>query len=102
MTKTFTFKDNQPTGRWRSFGNLQIDVKFGGKVCGSIHEILSNEWKIMLMVKLPESEVTPQKPCPWKWVTLKHRPTSKVEAKVFLKAHCEGLMKQFDLYFQEE
>jgi len=102
MARTFTFKDHNPEGRWRSFDHMYIYIKFGGKVCGTIHEISSTEWKISFLTKRPPAEITKEKPCPWNRFTLKHRGTSKQETKEWLKARTESIMAQLDLYFEEE
>jgi len=97
--KTFTFKDQNPTGRWRSFENMYVNIKLDKKICGGIHEVTQTEWKIKFMVKrIPDQK----QPAPFKWITLKHVATSKVEAKEWLKLRTESIAMQLDLYLQED
>lgn len=92
----FTFKMNQPTGKWRSFDQWYCDIKLLGKQCGTIHE---EGLRISFFVKI---EPTKEKPAPFKTITLKYTPTTLEEAKEYLNTNKDRIMKSFDLYLFSE
>jgi hypothetical protein len=98
--KKFTFKYHRPTGRYRSFKTEYHDIKFKGKICGSISE--SNNWtlanrderiSIKFMVKSNEEK------CGWKWITLAAKFSNTWNAKEFLNRNVEVFFKKYDLFF---
>lgn len=102
-TRQFTFKDNNPTGRYRSFERMFSDIKLKKKKCGTIneHEGFDN-WSISFQIKKSPETITKQQPAPFKWVTLKYKPKNLKDAKEFLKTNTERILKTLDLYFDED
>lgn len=93
MQNRFTFKDNHPTGRYRSFDRMHSDIKLKRKTCGTIHELPEfDNWSIRFMVKSPDG---------FKWITLKYKPKSLKEAKEFLRNNTQAILDKFDLHFIE-
>jgi hypothetical protein len=83
----FTFKRNNPTGRYKSFNNIFTDVKIKGKQCGVINEGDGfNNWSVRLIVKDEKQH------CGWRWAKLKKRFASEQEARDFLKENYEKLV----------
>jgi len=96
----FTFKDQHPTGRYRSFEHMYSEIKFKKKQCGTINELGGfNNWSISFMIK---KEPTIAQPAPFKHVTLKYKPNSLAEAKEWLKERTQLIQNQLDLYYMEE
>lgn len=96
----FTFKTEQPTGRYRSFFSASHDIKLGGVVCGSIddetpHTVKFMKWKDDIM-----EDGNPN--CQWKWVRLKRKFSSVFEAKEFVKENSEEIQSQIKVFIQHE
>jgi hypothetical protein len=92
----FTFKNNKPTGKYRSFEKMTIDVKLK-KVVGQISEdIITDQVKIALMVKNSEGN------CPFKWIFFKKRFNSFDEAKSWLMTNYVRIVNTYELYFDNE
>ena len=89
----FTFKTEPSTGRYRSFYPDQHYIKWQKKEVGRIDDILP--YKIHLAVKI---EVTLEEPAGFKWICLKKEFQSVKEAKEFLNANFDVIIRQFDLY----
>lgn len=96
----FTFKTTKPTGRYRSFDSDYHDIKFKGVVVGSI--VSSKPFKCRFMVIKNGTTIKDDNPnCPWKWITLKKESETLQDAKDWLNANIEGIMKQWPLRTSE-
>lgn len=86
-----TFKKHTPTGPYASFDHRFDDIKYDGKVCGSLTEGRNyNGVKIRLMVEDGDS---------FRWVTLKHRPDTFDEARQFVRDKFKLIQFQFNLQY---
>lgn len=88
----FTFKTEKSTGRYRSFYPDEHIIKLQGKEVGRISDDLDH--KISFYVKV---EPTKEKPSPFKTVTLKNTFSNLVDAKYYVNAKFDTIIKQFDL-----
>lgn len=100
----FTTKQYLPTGRYRSFYHIYAELKYGGKVCGSVEEgsgAGEQEWEVRFMVHRPLNFVTKESPCKWKWVKLKKKFSSIADAKSWLNdPKVKGqILRDLNLYF---
>jgi len=93
----FTFKKYRHTGRYGSFELDQTIIKLKKKEVGYIAEKkhLGYKYQISFAIK---KEPTKEKPAPFKWITLKYIYETEKEAREFINANTEKIMKQFDLY----
>jgi hypothetical protein len=93
---SFTFKTEQPTGKYRCFDNPTHHVKLNKVEIGYISP--EEPFKIKLTVIKNQDDIAKPKNnpnCPWKWITLKHESKSLQEAKEFLKENFDLIMKTF-------
>ncbi len=97
MANTFTFKDNNPTGRFRSFDHMYADIKLKSKICGAIHET-DDGYIVRFMVK----DSDPNNRSGFKWIHLKGKHATKMDAKTWVKDRTTLITKQFDLFFTED
>lgn len=91
----FTFKTEQPTGRWRSFDVPIHYIKLKKKVVGTIEPTPPH--KIHLMVIKDDTMEDGNKNCDWKWITLKREFVSVDEAKAFLKEYEQKIIEKYKL-----
>lgn len=88
---SFTFKRNKPEGQYRSFYQIQTDVKVKGKVVGSIHEGRGfSDWSVRLFLK---DEEFPH----FKSVKLKKTFASEKAARDWLKEKHDLLYEKYDI-----
>jgi len=94
----FTFKRNNPVGRYRSFEMIQTDIKIKRKICGSINES-TNGWKISIMVK-GSPKHNPN--CNWRHIIFKKRFETEKEARDFLNSEvCHSALEKYEIHFLE-
>jgi len=92
----FTFKTENPTGKYRAFFDPHIYIKIDKKVCGTIDS--RSPFKIRLMVIKKDLMEDGNENCIWKWIVLKKKSESIKEAKDYLNENIELIRKQFALY----
>jgi len=92
----FTFKTTKPTGRYRSFESALHDIKLNKKIVGSILDKVP--YTIGFTINKKDIMENGNPNCCWRWVRLKKEFTSLQEAKDFLNANIDRLLKQFDLH----
>ena len=97
----FTFKKHIATGMYRSFELDNTDIKMDRKVVGTISESrdYDDRYGISFMIK---KEKTKSLPAPFKWVRLKKRFGSENDARTFVRENNDVMIKQFELYQQED
>lgn len=96
----FTFKKDNPVGRYRSFELDHTEIKLKKKVVGHIQESRGNHtYSVSFAIK---KEITKKEPAPFKWVRLKARFKTEAEARVFVKKHEEQIQERYDLYQFED
>ena len=83
--KKFTFKTEQPVGKYRSFDTPEYKIKFNGRWVGNF-EPTDRGWKISLMVMKDARHNDSNPNCPWVWVVLKVRPATLEMAKEYLNS----------------
>jgi hypothetical protein len=96
----FTFKTDQPTGKWKSFEKPYHNIKIKRKKVGSIDAEFPH--KINLMVIKKDIMEDGNQNCEWKWVTLKREFDILDEAKLFLRQNYDSITKQFNLKMVED
>lgn len=92
----FTFKTEQPAGKWRSFHKPTYYIKLKKTEIGTIEPDAPH--KIRLQVTKTDINEDGNPNCEWKWITLKKEFSSVDEAKLFLKEKFESITKQFNLW----
>lgn len=103
--KKFTFKTEQPIGKWRSFHSPVHNIKYNKKVCGHLigDNLSSNEnVKIKLAVLKKDINEDNHPTCPWKWIRVKGTFKTLQEAKDWLNENVERIFSQFELYLFED
>ena len=103
--KKFTFKTEQPTGKWRSFHSPVHDIKYNKRVCGHLtgDNLASNEnVRIKLAVLKKDINEDNNPNCPWKWIQVKETFKTLQEAKDWLNENRERIFSQFKLYLFED
>jgi hypothetical protein len=93
----FTFKEHEPTGRYRSFYHSYWDIKLKKRVCGTIH--YKEEFTITFMVNKEKSK---EDPCNFRNARLKKTFKTIEETKAFLIENTDAIIKHFDLYFSDD
>lgn len=97
--KKFTFKIHKPTGRYRSFYSIRVDIKLDGKRVGSFND---NDFRIRLQVIKEDIMEDGNPNCVWKNILLKFKANSIKETKVFLNENIEYILKKYKLYKLED
>ena len=107
----FTFKNNRSTGRWASFDPESHLIKLGGHEVGSIGEIASRravtpeekanvgKFAVRFAVK---KEPTTENPAPFKWVKVKRVFDTADQAKEWVVASAEMVLKDLQLHHVNE
>ena len=96
----FTFKTDQPTGRYRSFFKPIHRIKLKGADVGTItHE---HPHKIRFMVIKDDIMEDGNPNCVWRWKSLTKKFDSIDEAKLFLKRNTEQILNKINIYIQED
>lgn len=95
-----TFKNEYPTGQYRSFSHISCTIKANGDAVGSIMWSANrNSYAVMLHVKIPTTDN-----CPFRNVTLKKEFPHTTEretlnaAKEWVKANWDSLQKVWPLH----
>jgi hypothetical protein len=91
----FTFKTNNPTGRYRSFEKPYYDIKLNGNVVGSISP--ETPFKVRFMVMKNDVIKDDNPNCPWKWITLKAEHDSLEAAKTWVNEKIGAIRSQYEL-----
>ena len=91
----FTFKTIPATGRYRSFYPDEHQIKFKKKVCGHISDGVPYKIKLQIIKKDINEDKHPN--CPWKFIVLKHESKTLQEAKDFLNANIDEIIKTHNL-----
>jgi len=94
----FTFKTNQPTGRYRSFDNPTHDIKLKGSVVGGIDH---KSFKIRLCVIKADPMEDGSPNCKWKHCTLAYSPASLNDAKEYINTNIERILRM-NLYLSAD
>ena len=96
----FTFKTENPTGRYSSFYSSTHYIKLTKKQVGTISDKKPYLIKLMVVKKDINEDGHPN--CKWKYITLKKESESLQEAKDFLNKNIETIRSQFELHLLEE
>jgi pentose-5-phosphate-3-epimerase len=96
----FTFKTNKPTGRYKAFYNISIDIKYEKAIVGSIDH--DAPYKIRLMVEKTDTITDNNPNCSWKWITLKYEFESIDASKEWLQTNKDSILRSFTLHKLEE
>lgn len=91
----FTFRTEQPTGRYRSFFDPIHYIKFKQRVVGSIGDELPHKIRLMVIKEDINEDKNPN--CEWKWITLNKKSASVDEAKQFLKENYEAITTKYNI-----
>ncbi len=100
--KKFTFKIHRPEGKWKSFFNASMDILLDKNCVGGVYQNkMASEYEIRFQIMKSEVDLALPNNNPWKWVTLKHRVSSFVEAKEFVNKNFEAIfaktLRKYDL-----
>ena len=93
----FTFKTENPTGRYKAFNNSSHIIKLNNKEVGSI---VDKTWEVRLMVYKDAPDSNPN--CNWKWITLVKKLGSLEETKTWLNTVADQLISRYKLRTDEE
>lgn len=96
----FTFKTNEPTGRYRSFYRPTYYIKLKRKEVGYIGSDKPHIIRLQIIKKDIMEDGNPN--CSWRWMKLKKTFDSIDEAKVFLNEHVDEIVSKFNLYYSEK
>ena len=99
----FTFKTEQPTGRFRSFDNPVYHIKYQKKEVGIIgcefpHKIRLQVLKTDKDLKAPDNNPN----CEWKWIRLKKESESIEAAKTFLNENIDRITFLYKIYLGDQ
>ena len=87
-----TFKRNKPEGRYRSFFNVQTDVKLNKRIVGSIQEGDGfNNWRVSVVVKDDTQN------CGWRFAKLKKIFVNEQEARDWLKENFDEISTKLNV-----
>ena len=102
--KTFTFKNNIRTGKFRSFESDSCEIKLNGFMVGSIAEIRSynqhldnGKFSISFMINKIDLMEDGNPNCPWRWIKINYRGESLKDAKSFVKAFSKNIQEKYNL-----
>lgn len=101
--KKFTFKTEQPTGRYRSFDKPTYHIKYDKKEVGYIK--LEKPHKIHLQVLKTEEDLKKSENninCEWRWLRIKYEFESVDAAKLWLNENIEKILNAFSLYIEKD
>ena len=95
----FTFKTEEPTGRYRSFYSANHYIKLNKKIVGQIVEkALGKEWKVKLRIYKDSIHDDNNPNCEWIWITLVKSFSSLQDAKQFLNDNFDAIIEKYKLY----
>lgn len=103
MKLKLTYKNDNPTGKWRSFNSKACHVKLNGKRFASVNEksVLdrsdSLNWRIQICVLNDKEEN-----CAWKWLFVKQTFATLEDAKTYLETNIEKICNSFILWMIDE
>lgn len=83
--KKFTFKTEQPTGRYRSFFVANHNIKYEGKWVGDF-VLTEKGWCVSIMIMKTEVYTDNNPNCPWKWIRFRSRHESLEAAKLWINS----------------
>lgn len=92
----FTFKKDKPTGRYSSFYDTHVRIKFKRKVVGEVVD--RSPYTIRLMVVKPPTSFDP---APFKWISLQRKFETLDECLEFLQDNTDKIRSQFELHEQD-
>lgn len=90
--KQFTYKTEKGEGRFASFYDPCHYIKLEGV---SIGQIVHKTWRIKFRIMKTEIYTDNNPNCPWVWITLGYKPTSLIDAKIWLRANAERLQTMY-------
>ncbi len=94
----FTFKTTTGTGRFKSFHKYNTSIKYKKIEVGYID---GDNFNIRFQVVKKDIMEDGNPNCSWKWITLKHKPTSLDDAKTYCNDNIERIFSSFDIYIKE-
>ena len=89
----FTFKRNKQNGRFSSFYDVEIDIKYKTKIVGNVTD--KSPYQIRLMIR---KEKTTDDPAPFKWIALKKSFESLEDCLNWLRDNTTAICSKYDLY----
>jgi hypothetical protein len=104
MANKFTFKTDKPTGRYRSFSEDQVHIKFNKAKVGEIYPVgryFTDGCKIRLMVEKENINEDNNPNCSWKNIFLKKSFSTIEEAKIWLNKIIEYILKKYKLHLSD-
>lgn len=95
----FTFKQEKPTGRYRSFNSTTHIIKLKRKQCGYFFEKFGTiESPIFLAIEKDETHDDGNPNCKWMNIALKKRFEKVEEAKEWLINNTEAINSKYKLH----
>ncbi len=91
----FTFKTENPAGKYKSFFNKTHFIKLNKISVGLIED---KTYKIRLQVIKKDINEDRNLNCSWRWITLKRENKSLQEAKDFLNKYFIEITTKYNLY----
>lgn len=95
----FTLKKINPTGKYKSFYEPDILIKYNRKECGTVYK-KDNLYKIRLMVYKKDITEDGNPNCKWKWIALKGDFNDLDSVKDFLNKNSKAIL-DFNLHLIE-
>ena len=104
--KKFTFKQHpHPSGLEGvvQAGKTWVDIKLNKKVVGTLFKE-GSLYPVDIRFKIHKKDIMEDgnPNCEWRWTTLKHKPTTIEEAKLYLLEFNDVIQQKFNLYIDEE
>jgi hypothetical protein len=98
--KKFTFKTHKPTGKYKAFDNISIDIKYEKAVVGVIDSEIP--YRVRLMVKKTGTLTDNNPNCSWLWIVLKNEFENIDTAKLWLNVNKDLIFGLYKLHKLEE
>lgn len=97
----FTFKTENPTGKWKSFDNPIHYIKFNKTVVGNISLNEQEIYQIYLMVIKKDINEDKNPNCEWKWILLKQESQTLDFSKEWLNENIDLILSKYTLIQQK-
>ena len=95
----FTFKTEHPTGRYKSFYNDTIHIKYNKIECGVIGESKPHHIMLKIIKKDIMEDGNPNRI--WRWMTFKKDFESIQDAKNWINQYKKQILNKYNLYLEK-
>jgi hypothetical protein len=95
----FTFKKEEPHGRYKSFDSTTYLIKLKRKKCGYFFEKHSEITKVYFSIEKDEKHDDGNPNCSWMNISLKKEFKTAEEVKAFLINNTEAINNKYKLHF---